>query len=287
MWQCPLCSLPLHTQLMPNTRSWHCDNNHSFDVAKRGYVNLLPVQFKKSKQPGDDKVMLAARQYFHAQQSYLPLMQAMAAHIVEHNRHEVITLYDAGCGEGTYLHQCASLLTETHQVVGAGSDIAKPAVDLAAKQYKAYQFVVASSVALPIIDGGVNVIMQVFAPGKDEEYHRVLADDGLLVTVNPGPDHLFALKSHLYDAPKRHDLPSESRQGFTLEAQQNLRFPLPLNNEEHAQALLQMTPYYWRLPQDQAQVLPLKLFNDPALLEADFVIQIWRKTAGEAAISEK
>ena len=35
-------------------------NKHQFDKAKEGYVNLLPVQHKKSKNPGDDAQMVQA-----------------------------------------------------------------------------------------------------------------------------------------------------------------------------------------------------------------------------------
>ena len=102
MWQCPLCQSPLTTGQV-----WHCPNNHRFDVSRRGYVNLLPVQKKGSKQPGDSKAMLTARQLFHHQQGYQPLMAKMAellcAQVVD-SADKPFTLYDAGCGEGTYLH---------------------------------------------------------------------------------------------------------------------------------------------------------------------------------------
>jgi 23S rRNA (guanine745-N1)-methyltransferase len=71
---CPLDGKPLSL----NERSWHCDNNHSYDVAKQGYVNLLPVQNKRSKDPGDSKAMVQARREFLEQGHYQPLAQALA-----------------------------------------------------------------------------------------------------------------------------------------------------------------------------------------------------------------
>ena len=41
-----------------------CENGHTFDIARQGYVNLLPVQHKRSKQPGDSKAMVLARTAF-------------------------------------------------------------------------------------------------------------------------------------------------------------------------------------------------------------------------------
>ena len=59
-YHCPLCKL----ELTLNDKTYRCDNNHSFDIAKEGYVNLLPVQNKKSKQPGDNLEMVQARRAF-------------------------------------------------------------------------------------------------------------------------------------------------------------------------------------------------------------------------------
>jgi len=41
-----------------------CENGHVFDVARQGYVNLLPVQHKRTKDPGDSKEMVLARAQF-------------------------------------------------------------------------------------------------------------------------------------------------------------------------------------------------------------------------------
>ena len=43
---------------------WLCLTGHSFDRAAAGYVNLLPANRKHSKDPGDDKDMVAARAAF-------------------------------------------------------------------------------------------------------------------------------------------------------------------------------------------------------------------------------
>ena len=48
-FSCPLCHQPL-TQA---NNSFVCPGRHQFDVAKEGYVNLLPVQHKRSRDPGD------------------------------------------------------------------------------------------------------------------------------------------------------------------------------------------------------------------------------------------
>ena len=180
MWHCPLCKLPISLHTTPI----RCENNHTFDKAKSGYVNLLPVQFKKSKLPGDDKAMVRARREFHQLNAYKPLKDKLVA-LVEKVLNETATneeasknaikVYDAGCGEGSYLDAMVQGLSASGlKVEGVGSDIAKIAVELAAKAYKQAQFVVASSFDLPLSGNSQDVMMQVFAPGSNEEYVRLL-----------------------------------------------------------------------------------------------------------------
>ena len=57
---CPVCGKVLEKE----DRSLVCADRHSFDLARQGYVNLLPVQHKHSQNPGDDKAMVRARRAF-------------------------------------------------------------------------------------------------------------------------------------------------------------------------------------------------------------------------------
>ena len=271
MWQCPLCQSPLNTGDV-----WHCEINHRFDVSKRGYVNLLPVHKKGSKQPGDSKEMLSARQLFHALGGYQPLMDKMGAMLASAlpDSAEPLTLYDAGCGEGTYLNEIFTFLSgQDYKVTAAGSDIAKSAVDFAARQYKEAQFVVASSFDLPVADNSVDVLLQVFAPGDDNELHRILKPGGLLMHVAPGPGHLWALKAAAYETPRQHEVPSAQREGFVLATRESLSFAMSLNSSEQTAALLMMTPFTWRLIEEKRALLTQELKQ----IEADFVVSLWHK----------
>ena len=57
---CPLCDAPLRRE----EGRYCCENRHSFDVARQGYVHLLPVQQKHSLHPGDTREQVAARREF-------------------------------------------------------------------------------------------------------------------------------------------------------------------------------------------------------------------------------
>ncbi len=270
MWRCPLCEHSLDTA----SKTWQCANNHAFDRAKAGYVNLLPVQFKKSLQPGDDKPMLRARRDFHQRGSYRQLMSTLADMLYEAHSQEAITLYDAGCGEGAYLRFVSeNLSSRGKKLTAAGSDIAKLAVEMAAKQNKAHQYVVASSHQLPIKNASLDAIMQIFAPGDTAEYARVLSATGTLLTVSPGPEHLYELKQQIYDSPEKHGPPESHVSHFSLESSRQVTFTLKFDNAQHVSELIAMTPFSWKLKDEKRNALCDSLKT----VTADFICQLWRK----------
>ena len=71
---CPLDGEPLY--LEGNT--WRCAARHAFDVARQGYVNLLPVQHKNSRDPGDNQAMVEARRDFLDAGHYAPVARRLA-----------------------------------------------------------------------------------------------------------------------------------------------------------------------------------------------------------------
>lgn len=70
---CPLDGAPLQRQ----GGSLRCADGHCFDLAAQGYVNLLPVQNKRSLDPGDSKEMVAARRRFLEAGHYQPIADAV------------------------------------------------------------------------------------------------------------------------------------------------------------------------------------------------------------------
>ena len=92
---CPVCRqvLQLHD------RTWRCASNHSYDVAKQGYVNLHVVQHKHSKNPGDTPASVQARRAFLSAGHYAPLQQAVVQKLRELR---IENLLDLVCGEGYY-----------------------------------------------------------------------------------------------------------------------------------------------------------------------------------------
>lgn len=270
-YQCPLCQHSL--QLTDQT--YTCDNRHQFDMAKEGYVNLMPVQHKRSKDPGDNKEMMQARRRFLESGHYHPMRAEVACLCAEALQGSEHQLLDIGCGEGYYTTFVAdTLLAQSAQAQVHGLDISKIAIRYAAKRYHNCQFVVASSHRLPFADQSLDAILRIYAPCKAEELQRCVKDNGVVITVTPAGRHLYQFKQSIYQDVRLHEEEPEQIDGFVLETQQKLNYPMTLNGEQ-AFDLLQMTPFAWRASEAfKAEVKSATQFE----CEADFMIRVYRKT---------
>lgn len=308
MWQCPLCKLPLKTHqddaLNSPLKTWSCANGHTFDKAKQGYVNLLPVQNKRSKMPGDDADMVAARTAFFAEKPYQELVVKLSSVISDvalrkSNDIEVLrnsedsacsslAVYDSGCGEGYYIDELSKLLLDpslnrnSTVFCFAGHDISKAAVLAAAKRNKDKQLAVASTINIPVLKHSQDIILQVFAPACPSEYARILRLNGVVVMVNPGGKHLFELKEKVYENPQPHQDGDTSLPGFEIAGQHQLSFSVALSNPELRLALLQMTPFYWKTNAQQRSLIQRELTQ----VTADFTITVWQLSKLSATLKD-
>lgn len=264
---CPLCG----KNLQLDSRTFSCENRHCFDMAKEGYVNLLPVQQKNSKDPGDNKEMMQARREFLSHAHYAP-MRDCVTHLlqIELELKESPHILDIGCGEGYYTHAFASGLPQAKVY---GLDISKVAIRYGAKRYTDVDFCVASSNKLPFAKQCLDAIVRIYAPCVHSELLRTLKDGGLLITVTPASRHLFQLKELVYSDVRLHDNTPEVIEGLTLVSQQNLHYEMSLSGVD-ATHLLQMTPFAWRAKPDVRERL---LAQDSFTVEADFNIQLYCK----------
>ncbi|NRA56221.1 MAG: 23S rRNA (guanine(745)-N(1))-methyltransferase [Gammaproteobacteria bacterium] len=270
-FNCPLCSNPLQSN--PDTRGLSCSNNHQFDRAKQGYFNLLPVQHKKSKQPGDSKEMITARHDFLAGNHYQPLAEKISQVInqqVENHPANSFTMLDLGCGEGYYSRIIKQQIPTIEQY---GIDISKAAVISAAKADKTAHYAVASSDKLPLVNDCIDLVLKVYAPSNDDELQRVVTDNGLLLIITPAPRHLWQLREFIYQDVRAHDTQDSQFAGFKLLESQQLSYNI-CPTGEHRIALLQMTPFAWRANE---QVTADIAAADGLEIELDFIINLYQR----------
>ena len=240
---CPVCG----ALLAQEAHCWHCAQGHSFDVARQGYVNLLPVSQKHSRQPGDSRLQLTARRAFLGSGVYAPIADRLCAILA---RYAPASVLDVGCGEGYYLRQVQKALPETEVW---GVDISKDGVRLAAGSDRRGHYLTATAAHLPFAGGSFDLLCSMFALTLPEEFARVLTPDGIFVQVTAGEDHLLALRSLIYAEVVRKEKPAApALSGFSLLSEELLEFPFTLDSNEAVMQLLSMTPHAMRITKEGA-----------------------------------
>ena len=246
---CPVCGAALTREV----RTLRCPAGHSYDLAKEGYVNLLPANYRHSASPGDDREMVAARTRFLDGGWYAPLREKLCA-LAEKVCGPDPVLLDAGCGEGYYTAALCAALWH-HDGRTAGVDLSKAAARKAAKRCADAEIAVSSVYRLPVRDASVDLLVNCFSPLAAEEFARVLKPGGHFLYVVPGPKHLWELKSVLYDAPYENEEKREDYPGFRLAGVEPVETSFTLYDAESIQALFHMTPYTWKTPKHGAERL--------------------------------
>lgn len=251
IFTCPVCQ----EKLLRENKRYVCSNNHSFDIARQGYVNLLLANQKGSKQAGDSREMMQNRHLFLTAGYYQPL----TANIVQHiNRHAKAsspqTILDVGCGEGYYIRYIKEQLPDSDCF---GVDISKEAVKIAARQSKNVTFAVANSYHLPVQAECVDTLLVVFAPTDEAILAQVCKPQGELIVVTPHHGHLQELRDYIYDdiRPYEDKKITSLEQYFNLSHQEHIQYQIHLNNSQVIQALFGMTPFYWHISEEKRQEL--------------------------------
>lgn len=243
---CPLC----REHLIQTGNQLSCANRHCFDLARQGYVNLLPVQKKKSKDPGDSPDMVEARHHFLEAGYYDAIAEQLLSLLRDLPITPTHTILDSGCGEGFYLRQIASALkADNSSLTLFGLDISKPAIQLAVKSPQEIGWLVGSGRGAPVRNGALDTILCIFGFCFYADFAQLLKPGGTLIRIDAGPDHLKELRERIYPELKparAFDYQSATDAGFVLKQEKTLQFHLPPLDMPTVQALMAMTPHLYR-----------------------------------------
>ena len=242
---CPICGEKLNNE----GKRYVCARNHSFDIARQGHVNLLTVQQKHSKNPGDTREQVLSRREFLESGSYAPICQTL----IDTAKRLGISgqILDVGCGEGYY----SSRLADALGAELTGLDISKEAVRCAAAKYKGKQWLCATAAHIPVEAERVDLLTSLFALTLPEEFRRVLKPGGYYFQVLAAQDHLLGLKGIIYDKLnfKEKDTVPELP-GFERVDSIPIRFSFTVEGNQ-VQNLFSMTPHVFRIGKEGAQRL--------------------------------
>lgn len=259
MYNCPNCK----TTLKKINNTYKCLNNHSFDIAKEGYVNLLLNQPKA----GDNKQMIKSRnQFLH--KGYFDNLVIEVIKTIDDLTLDNPCILDVGCADGYY----PGIISKTYPNI-IGMDISKDAIKLAAKTYKKIDFFVASGKDIPIKNNSISIILNIFSPHFLDEFLRILKPNGYIIKITPNENHLLELKQVIYDDVylTKEKLIEDS--SLKLINSNDLNYKVTLDNEDILN-LITMTPYFYKT--NDADLLKLEKLNR-LNITLDFKIAIYKK----------
>ena len=242
---CPICQ----ENLTLVESSLKCENRHSFDLAKFGYVNLAP-QIKQSA--NYDKENFQNRQQILEAGFYQAILEGVSDLLAANPSAK--TVLDIGCGEGFYSRK----LQESHSdKTFYAFDISKDSVQIAAKSEPnwAVNWFVGDLARLPIKDGSMDILLDIFSPANYGEFRRVLSKDGILIKVIPTKNHLKELRQKVQDQLikkdySNQDIKNHFQDYFTILSSKTASLTKPITAEQ-LQALLSMTPLLFHVDQSK------------------------------------
>ncbi len=231
---------------------------HSFDMAREGYCNLLVVQHKASRDPGDSKDMVAARRRFLEAGHFAPIADRMfntVRECVSGATGGLSNIVDAGCGEGYYLDRLSQFAVSNPEpgTLGlAGIDVSKWAVKAATRRKAPVTWLVANSRTPPFLAGSVDLVLCLFGFPVWEGFKKIQKPDGHVLLVDPAADHLLELRQIIYPTVRHSPPPrlaAAEAAGYRLLREEGLRFSATLTDAETIQDLVAMTPHAHRVAQ--------------------------------------
>ena len=245
VFACPICQENL--TLVEN--SLKCNNRHSFDLAKFGYVNLSP-QIKQSA--NYDKENFQNRQQILESGFYQAILEDISDLLAANPSAK--TVLDIGCGEGFYSRK----LQESHpDKTFYAFDISKDSVQIAAKSEPnwAVNWFVSDLARLPIKDASMDILLDIFSPANYGEFRRVLSKDGILIKVIPTKNHLKEIRQKVQDQLTNKDYSNQDikehfQEHFTILSSQTASLTKTITAEQ-LQALLSMTPLLFHVDQSK------------------------------------
>jgi len=186
--RCPLCK----SGFTAAAGALVCRNGHNFDLAREGYVNLLPNGRRHPAAGGDSPSQLQHRAEF-LDAGHLDALTATIVGQVEESTQGPQNVLDAGSGAGHQLARITARLPGS--IVSLGLDISKDAARQAARRWPTPAFTVADVWAeWPVHDAAIDLVVNIFAPKNFPEASRVLRPGGWLAIAYPGPAHLIELR---------------------------------------------------------------------------------------------
>lgn len=235
LFACPICQ---ESMVIFEQGRLVCSSNHSFDIAKQGYVNMLT----------HGAVSKYSKDLFESRKA---VIDSGIYDLVEDKIGELIakaeTVLDTGCGEGSHL---ARIMEDKRgNSIGIGIDIAKEGILAASRHYPEQIWCVGDLAKSPFAKSSFDAILNILSPANYEEFKRLLTHNGCVVKVVPQSGYLHELRAQLYADSTKESYSNEQivarfKESFADVSVERITYTVPLATEL-VPALLEMTPMGW------------------------------------------
>ncbi|AMO87189.1 Ribosomal RNA large subunit methyltransferase A [Solibacillus isronensis B3W22] len=237
LFACPICQQGIE---ISNEGKMSCLSNHTFDVAKQGYVYMLnrPIQSMYGKE------LFESRHTVIQAGIYDRLQAAIAREITV----EQPVILDTGCGEGSHLHRICEQLDRP---VGVGIDISKEGIIAAAKYNPEQLWCVGDLANSPFNEQSFDAILNILSPANYDEFKRLLKRGGKVIKVVPQENYLKELRKQAFANSEKESYTNAEtverfKASFANAEVKRITYTVPL--EAHlVQNLLEMTPMGWHI----------------------------------------
>lgn len=237
-FQCPVCKSEM---IIEDNGRIHCSQNHSFDIAKQGYVNFLTkhVQSMYSKELFESRREIIRSGLYNK-------VHEMIAEMLSSNINNIL---DAGCGEGSHLVKICEKLEP--EIVSVGIDISKEGILTAAKYYDQNIWCVGDLANNPFQEQTFDCILNFLSPANYVEFKRLLTPKGKVVKVVPQVGYLQQLRQQAFAQTEKEQYSNDKtvnlfKEQFSKVEMHRITYTTPL--ESHLLVkLFEMTPLGWHV----------------------------------------
>jgi 23S rRNA (guanine745-N1)-methyltransferase len=257
--RCPVCE----GDLAIADGTLRCRSGHSFDIARQGYVNLVPGR-------ADTAEMVEARDGFLRSGHFDRLTRALVLETEDLDSPDAIV--DLGAGTG---HHLRHTLHAHPTNVGVAIDSSSAALRRAARAHELAAAVGADVwKPLPLKDDVAALVLSVFAPRNPSEIARILAPGGYFVAATPTSRHLYELVGPLglLSVPddKEDRLDAQLAGHVELVSRHEIEYAMFLSRDEAAQ-LVRMGPSAWHVD-EHAVTEGIERLPDPLTVTASVTL---------------
>lgn len=263
---CPLCQSGISVEGLKLV----CNNNHSYDIAKQGYVNLLN---QKNITKYNQDLFTARNDVIMNSSFFDQLHKKLTEMIKKYNFFNSLSILDAGSGEGSHLIKLHKKILRAENLVETlvGIDISKEGILTAAKHSQDQSWFVADLANIPFKAQTFDILLNILSPANYEEFNRVLKPESRIIKVVPQVNYLKEIRESAQN--QNNDYSNEKivklfSQHFHGIIKERLEYEIVLEKRQ-IESLLHMTPLAWGWSEEE-----IKIFSRsaPKSITVDFDI---------------